>query len=470
VRTTLLLIALLAGCEKKDKAAPPISLAANESPTVPAVVPPAPKPSAPLPSETSCISAECHSTYARAKYIHGPVSAKACDACHEADVGGHKYPLKRDATATCTYCHVVSGSMTHQHRALEQGCTSCHRPHESQTKYLLKTDTVERLCATCHEVPLKKFAHGPFARGECTLCHLPHQADNPKLLRGGDGPNHCLACHKEMGQKLASASHVHKPAGQSCTTCHSPHAADFDHQLKLSVQQTCLGCHEKVKKQVAQASVAHGAMLSEKQCGNCHDAHASNEPQLLKQRMDQVCMGCHNKPLAATDGHTIPSMKPSVTDAKFKHGPVQSGDCSGCHQAHGGQRADLLVRTFPPTFYTNFAIEKYDLCFGCHQRDLVMMQKTGNLTNFRNGNMNLHYVHVHRDEKGRTCKTCHAVHGSDLPKHMAGEVPFEGSNWPMPIQYEQTSEGGRCSPGCHKPREYNRSAATTQPAVIRGEP
>lgn len=78
------------------------------------------------------------------------------------------------------------------------------------------------------------------------------------------------------------------------------------------------------------------------------------------------------------------------------------------------------------------------------------------LTNFRDGDLNLHYLHVNRDKKGRSCRTCHEIHGSDLPAHVATSVPFEGSGWPLPIGFKKTPSGGSCAPGCHKPYGYDR--------------
>jgi len=112
------------------------------------------------------------------------------------------------------------------------------------------------------------------------------------------------------------------------------------------------------------------------------------------------------------------------------------------------------------TFYTKFDLKKYDLCFTCHEANIVLTSKTTTLTNFRNGEVNLHFVHVNRDDKGRSCKTCHDVHASNLPNHMALSVPFEGSGWAMPIEYEKSATGGSCAPGCHKPRTYDRTATT----------
>jgi predicted CXXCH cytochrome family protein len=445
---------------------------------VPAATP-APKPTGPLPVNTSCVTAACHAKLATAKQIHSPVAAAACDACHGADVGGHKYPLKRTGNATCTFCHAVAGTMTVQHKALDQGCVTCHSPHASNTKFLLKTDTIEQLCATCHNVPLKQFAHEPFAKGQCTICHQPHQAQNAMLLRNGEGSRSCFACHADTEERMALATSVHKPAAQNCMNCHSPHATEFPHQLKKPLDQSCFSCHTSTEQKINKASFAHGALKEANQCANCHDPHAAQQPELLKARTDRLCISCHDKDMKSPDGRPVPEVKTVLTKSKFLHGPNRVGNCSACHDPHGSDTADLLKRSFPKTFYTSFDLKKYDLCFGCHEPELVLEERTANLTNFRNGDLNLHYVHVNRDEKGRSCKSCHAIHGSDLPRHMASEVPFEGSKWAMPIEYQATSDGGSCAPGCHTPRSYSRSAkagaprlpvsASTQPTT-RGVP
>jgi predicted CXXCH cytochrome family protein len=181
--------------------------------------------------------------------------------------------------------------------------------------------------------------------------------------------------------------------------------------------------------------------------------------------MDKTCLSCHDKPLVAADGHTIPNMKPVIAGSRFLHGPIRSGDCSGCHDPHGARFPNLLDAAFPKTFYARFDLGRYQLCFNCHDSAMVLQPRTTSLTNFRDGDVNLHYVHVNRDDKGRSCKTCHAVHGSNLPNHMASQVPFEGSSWAMPIEFEKRPEGGACSPGCHVPRTYT-PGPTTAPATM----
>lgn len=482
----LCMVCLLSGCDRKEKEpagrtgeAPGASVThlANggkedtQAGAIKAmswpVVPPAARPTGALPAGASCATPECHASLVRAPQVHLPVSVGACDSCHQEDQGGHRYPLKRGVDETCGFCHSVTGSQSHQHKALDQGCLSCHKAHSSTAKFLLKADNVERVCATCHDVPLKRFTHAPVASGDCSGCHLPHQADNKNLLRRGEGPQHCMMCHDDVRQSLLIATKVHEPVQKDCLACHTPHSSDHEHELKKPMGELCLDCHKEVKEKLDKAPLVHGAMVMDKQCGNCHTAHASNQPVLLRQRADKVCMTCHDKPMKANDGRMVKSMTPQLRESKFLHGPIAAGECSACHDSHGGEHANLLRKPFPDTFYTRFDLKQYELCFTCHESALVTARETGDLTNFRNGETNLHYMHVHRDDKGRTCRTCHSIHGSNLPNHIATEVPFEGSNWAMPIRFEKQAAGGTCTPGCHGPAAYDRNKPAPRP-VLRG--
>jgi predicted CXXCH cytochrome family protein len=238
--------------------------------------------------------------------------------------------------------------------------------------------------------------------------------------------------------------------------------------LTLPVEELCFKCHADVEKQMADVKSPHGAVLSGHRCANCHDPHAEGRPYLLRDELRNLCLHCHDKPLKAFDGRTIPDMRSAVRDRKSLHGPVQGGQCNACHEVHGSSNVKLLKKYFPPQFYQAFDLANYALCFECHSKAIVLEKETSTLTNFRDGTRNLHYVHVNRPEKGRTCRTCHEIHGSSLPRHIANAVPFEGGGWSMPIRFEETSDGGRCSPGCHKPFAYSRvrqPLALTRPSA-----
>jgi predicted CXXCH cytochrome family protein len=306
-------------------------------------------------------------------------------------------------------------------------------------------------------VPLQRFGHEPFLQGDCMMCHEPHESDYSTLLRSAEGPALCFTCHQDMQQHMAGASNVHVPAGDDCAQCHDAHTSANRFQLHQPARQMCETCHSTVEGRINTSLVAHGALAAEGSCGNCHDAHAANQADLLAQREDRLCLSCHDRPITTAEGRTIANMTDRL-DRRFLHGPIRNGECSACHSAHGADHANLLRTPFPPTFYAPFDLGDYALCFSCHEQELVTSETTVALTGFRDGPRNLHYVHVHRNEKGRTCKTCHDIHGSDLPNHVASTVPFEGSNWAMPIRFEKHDDGGRCTPGCHEMKTYRRSA------------
>jgi predicted CXXCH cytochrome family protein len=135
------------------------------------------------------------------------------------------------------------------------------------------------------------------------------------------------------------------------------------------------------------------------------------------------------------------------------HGPVRDDGCSGCHAAHGGKNFRLLAEAYPPKFYAPFNPDNYTLCFTCHEASLVTEQNTRTLTEFRDGDRNLHYLHVNKADRGRTCRACHDVHASPNPRHIRDSVPY--GQWDMPVNFQKSETGGSCAPGCHAKAAYD---------------
>lgn len=426
--------------------------------TVPASQP-VTKPALPAPLDPGgCLVSGCHDGLARVDYRHGPFQAGACDACHGPEQPDHKFSLKRPGLEGCTFCHPVVGHKKHLHEVIaKDGCLPCHNPHGTNTKFLLTEASIELTCQGCHNIERKSRLHGPFAAGLCTTCHQPHESDNKFLLLGGEGRNHCMLCHRSTQQELLAASTVHEPVKEGCTQCHDPHSSENAYVLTKPIEELCFECHPDVEGKVAEAKSPHGAVFTADRCANCHDPHAQANPDLLRSDLLTLCLRCHDKPQKAYDGRTIPDMRPVLVQRKSLHGPVKAGQCNACHEVHGSSSAKLLVKYFPTKFYDAFDLANYALCFQCHSNAIVLEQTTWTLTNFRDGDRNLHYLHVNRPEKGRTCRTCHEIHGSNLPRHMASEVEFEGGGWSMPIGFGRTPDGGKCSPGCHKAYAYSRN-------------
>ncbi len=401
------------------------------------------------PKDEGCVSEKCHATMGKAKFVHGPIGVGQCIVCH-APVKGKKHPsgskpdftLPSKGKALCYLCHEPMDQKAVVHGPIKKGdCISCHDPHQSNTEKQLTKETTSQLCFSCHEnnKTNKKVVHGPVAAGDCNVCHNPHSSDFPGLIvmRGYDL---CFLCHLDRKAQF-ELKHRHKPATEGCNGCHNSHSSDFPYILHAENDTLCYSCHKPTEEKIKGAKVLHSA-LKDRNCTICHTAHASDYPRQLKAAAKDVCYSCHKE------------LGIRVKKAAFVHGPVRQDDCYACHDPHGSGYTMILKKAFPAEFYMPYATENYAMCFDCHNRDIALDKFTTTLTGFRNGDQNMHWLHVNR-EKGRSCKACHEMHAGDQARHVRREVPF-GKVWKYPINYTQTKNGGRCEVGCHKPKDYDR--------------
>ena len=406
----------------------------------------------------TCVSQECHGSYSAKKYVHGPVALNDCKACHKTLVEtDDTFELVREGGKLCSSCHLEQTSGTHLHKPLETGyCTSCHDPHSSDYQFLIPVPRVSDLCQKCHAGMLKgkKVLHGPVAAGQCTLCHSSHSSDFESLLT--DDPRVlCFYCHEATEKELQRFEFVHEPVTeQGCGGCHDAHGGDDAMMLKDEVPGLCLSCHEEIASVVANAKYQHGAVGLGGKCTTCHTPHASTVRFGLKADPMTLCVSCHDKEIKTQRGETLASFTSEIKNKQFMHGPVAEKDCGACHVSHGSDHFRLLTEDYPAKFYAPFDVNSYQLCFTCHPQSSVLTPETKDLTDFRNGTVNLHYLHVNKPDKGRTCRACHATHASSSPKHIRQSVPY--GMWDLPIQFQKTETGGGCRPGCHKPKAYDR--------------
>lgn len=409
----------------------------------------------------SCITSNCHTQMDKVKYLHGPVAAGECAACHGSAPkhisNPEKYKFKQISRVSekCYSCHEKFKPKKFVHSPVENGeCLACHNPHGSDHKFQLLSRGGD-VCFACHDEDIVKdeFVHGPAAVGGCIACHEPHTADYEKNLRVS-GADLCFMCHVDKAEAINQATFVHKPVSQNCTSCHNPHSAPKQFFLQAGSPDLCLKCHADKKEQLKNVSVEHGALEMDRSCLNCHDAHMSQIAKNLTMEPMDLCLSCHDREYKDEKGGSIQNMKALLAENEDHHGPIKQKDCSGCHNPHGSDSFRILRYYYPPTFYKPFDLDNYKLCFSCHEKTIALNPKTTKLTNFRNGNENLHFVHVNKAVKGRTCRACHETHASNFPKHIREAVPFGA--WDLPVNYKKTETGGSCAPGCHKVKKYDR--------------
>jgi predicted CXXCH cytochrome family protein len=250
----------------------------------------------------------------------------------------------------------------------------------------------------------------------------------------------CLTggCHSEIA---ASASQHQKI--KECGDCHIPltqeHPVQGEKTFRVDEAEVCTKCHARLTSlRSTHRPVADG------ECSVCHEFHGGTSKLLRDGAGKQICLGCH------------PDIMPE--GAQVIHAPLKDEGCVACHLPHGSAHEKLLIEDYSSAKYLGYTTESYKFCFKCHQREIVRFPDTGYSTEFRDGERNLHYLHVNMDKNGKNCKLCHVTHTGNFPKLLAEQIPF--GNWSMPMNFKKTATGGSCAPGCHKTRTYDRQNLT----------
>ncbi|MFQ5514446.1 MAG: cytochrome c3 family protein [Myxococcota bacterium] len=288
--------------------------------------------------------------------------------------------------------------------------------------------------AGCHaELGALASPHWEALSSECARCHISEGDAHAFELE--EGPELCLECHDPM----TDGAVVHEPAEDDCLDCHDPHGSPVGALLtEDSELDLCLGCHDEelIVGRHRHEPVANG------ECSACHDPHSSDNERLLLEEGSELCALCHEE------------ITEAVASLPYVHDPVEEG-CTECHTPHSGPFARLLEGPFPRRFYVRFSPERYGLCFDCHDEELATLERTRTATEFRDGALNLHFVHVNHRKRGRSCRACHDVHASARSHQLREWVPY--GSWKLPIRFRERPAGGSCRPGCHEPQRYSRT-------------
>ena len=377
---------------------------------------------------------ELESNEESADRLHEPLAGKPCIECHEETI---------PARGRC----LLTG---------EQMCVLCHDIPAIGGRASLMEPSAPT-CFKCHseEAFDGSFVHGPFAAGACLTCHSPH-GDNSSAMVRISGRQICLPCHEETKADFDSARFRHQASAGGCTECHTPHASEQRYQLRKAVPGVCVECHEDLFEKLEAAVVTHSAVEEDSACLNCHEAHTSENDWLLSGEDMEVCLGCHNEPIKVDDLELEP-MGPILAAKPRHHGPVEFRICSECHNPHSSPYFRLLTDAYPERLYAPYFESNYALCFRCHEPTLFKDERTETLTEFRDGDLNLHFVHVNKPSMGRTCRLCHEAHASSEPQYIRESVPF--GTWDLPIKFSKAENGGSCESGCHAAKSYDRLAA-----------
>lgn len=284
-------------------------------------------------------------------------------------------------------------------------------------------------CYDCHQNKTEgKFKHIPADEGgDCMVCHVSKKRSRLKKAE----KELCYECHDD--KTLKKFKHLPADKGE-CHKCHDPHSSPYIYQLrKENDKGLCYMCHQsKEQTEYVHTPVVNG------DCKGCHDPHSSDVNGLLKAKGNDFCYLCHQS-------------KKEEFNKKVVHKPVkEENGCLKCHAYHGSPYYRNLLKDYPEEHQVDYSPEKFGLCFMCHDGEFAK-------TNFRRGELNLHYVHVNQKKKrGRRCTVCHSPHATDNYRMLCDFVPFGAKEfrYKYTVGFSKNGAGKNCLPGCHSRKFY----------------
>lgn len=211
----------------------------------------------------------------------------ACMTCHSSNRHLAFWESGRHGIndVTCNNCHKV-------HAATPPGAGSAGALVNPNPTVSPLTTTGRQLdyptCAQCHKqvtTQILKPSHHPIWEGKvkCSDCHNPHGALTPVMLKHETINVQCLSCHAD---KRGPYMFEHPAVEENCLNCHNPHGSSHGRLLNEKVPNICQDCHDWSRHPgTAYAGNqgftpgANNTRFIARSCLNCHNAiHGSNAP------------------------------------------------------------------------------------------------------------------------------------------------------------------------------------------------
>ena len=193
-----------------------------------------------------------------------------------------------------------------RHKKNDVACNNCHEIHTSKPGPQLRKDnpsitpfvTTSRqlqyeTCTACHKQirsQLLKTSHHPIIEGKlnCTNCHNPHGALSHAMIKDESVNQLCTSCHAD---KRGPFMQEHPPVEENCLTCHNSHGSMHTKLLSDRAPTLCQSCHDASRHPGTFYSGNQGfnsgalnapnTRLIARGCVNCHTSiHGSNAPAM----------------------------------------------------------------------------------------------------------------------------------------------------------------------------------------------
>jgi len=235
-------------------------------------------------ADQSCVN--CHENVAE--------HAKAQLAGEKGPVPSMKHLKANDLNQTCLSCHEKGGQANYEssmHARRNVACTACHSVHSPKSvKAQLKTARDPETCFTCHKPERAKSmrtSHHPVREGKmsCSSCHNPHDGARPKMIKADSINELCYSCHTE---KRGPFLFEHAAVREDCMSCHEPHGSNHPRMMLQKLPNLCWNCHF-----TGSGHFGSGDSFSTQKAGNQRLAPVTGYPTVNSRFVERSCKNCH---------------------------------------------------------------------------------------------------------------------------------------------------------------------------------
>ena len=192
------------------------------------------------------------------------------------------------------------------HKKNDVACADCHSVHSGGPKLLASKVTIQpfatspqqkqyETCFACHKdirSAVNRMSHHPILEGKvkCSDCHNPHGTLAPKMIKADSNNQLCYTCHAD---KRGPFVWEHAPVEENCMACHNPHGSKSYALLNEKPPLLCQDCHDWGRHPGTQYDARAGFpgtnsrqtvtspsnRFYARSCTNCHtQIHGSNAP------------------------------------------------------------------------------------------------------------------------------------------------------------------------------------------------
>jgi DmsE family decaheme c-type cytochrome len=208
---------------------------------------------------------------------------EVCMSCH----GGNRHLVFWDSgrhgrnDVRCNDCHSV-------HTKPPRGSTMAFTKRDPTVSPFVTTERQleYETCIACHKqtrAQILKPSHHPIVEGKvtCSSCHNPHGAQSQAMVKQETVNAQCVSCHAD---KRGPFIFQHPAVEENCLTCHNPHGSSHNKLLTEKVPNLCQDCHDWSRHPGTAYAGNQGfppgasnTRFIARACLNCHNAiHGSN--------------------------------------------------------------------------------------------------------------------------------------------------------------------------------------------------